>query len=154
MWECSIDLAMYIAQEKTVKSIFRGDGNQEHPAHMARVIELGCGQGLPGIAALRQGAEVHFQDHDEDVLTDLTIPVVEANIEEDMGEKRGKIARYFCGDWGSMAELLEKLHLLGTYDLVLTSETIYSMHSIPRLLDCILKVGTCKIWMLLFCMLC
>ncbi|KAL4858298.1 Protein NRT1/ PTR FAMILY 8.1 [Chlorella vulgaris] len=45
----------------------------------SRVIELGCGHGLPGLVALRAGAEVHFQDYNRSVLTTLTIPNVEAN---------------------------------------------------------------------------
>jgi len=48
IWECSIDLATYIASKIDVKDLC--------------VLELGCGAGLPGIVAGVQGArEVHFQ---------------------------------------------------------------------------------------------
>ena len=44
VWECALDLVEYI---------------KEHPDFVKgkTVLEIGCGQGLPGIMALKQGAE-------------------------------------------------------------------------------------------------
>ena len=51
VWECSIDLVRYL-QEADI------------PLENSRVLELGCGAGLPGIYAAKKGAAaVHFQDY-------------------------------------------------------------------------------------------
>ena len=129
VWECSIDLSRYIAKEQVLT---RG----------MRVMELGCGQGLPGITGIVSGAEVHFQDYDGEVVDQLTIPVVMKNVAR-VNEGRGVCCckpKFFSGDWGTLPGVLEEHDLLGTYDVVLTTETIYSLDSIPRLLACIKQV--------------
>ncbi|PQQ00571.1 hypothetical protein Pyn_09724 [Prunus yedoensis var. nudiflora] len=46
-----------------------------------RVLELGCGHGLPGIFACLEGAAaIHFQDFNAEVLQCLTIPNVNPNV--------------------------------------------------------------------------
>ena len=50
-------------------------------------------------------------------------------------------ARYFCGDWGALADLLEQRGLAGTYDVVLSAETIYSLDSMRSLYECIVRVS-------------
>lgn len=109
-----------------------------------RVLELGCGHGLPGIVALLSGATVHFQDYNKEVLRALTIRAVLRNWNEESMSANGLPARFFAGDWGTLGDLLESLDLLGSYDLVLTSETIYSLDSIGRLVGCIKKVSDCN----------
>jgi predicted nicotinamide N-methyase len=72
LWECSIDLAKHIVlSQENFKS--------------KRVLELGCGQGLPGIAALKygQGSQVVFQDYNEEVVENATKRCVKTNIESD-----------------------------------------------------------------------
>ena len=52
LWECAIDLAAHLRHlQQSGKFQLTGK----------RVMELGCGHGLPGIVALLAGAEVHFQ---------------------------------------------------------------------------------------------
>ena len=68
MWECSLDLVDYIKQ---------------HPDFIKNktVIELGCGQGLPGVMALKYGAEhVCFQDFNQEVLDKATVKVIQQNM--------------------------------------------------------------------------
>ena len=106
IWECSLDLVNYLAEERVD---FRGK----------KVLELGCGAALPGLYAAVKGACVTFQDYNEDVVTCVTIPNFKLN--------RARIAesdscRFFSGDWTAVAELLDE----GTFDYILTSETIYS----------------------------
>ncbi len=129
VWECSIDLSRYIAKYADVSATFRPD---------AMVIELGCGQGLVGVVALALGAgEVHFQDYDKDVIWNLTIPVVEENIQV-IGATPGRKARFFAGDWGTLhADVLGPQGLVNAYDVVLTTETIYNEEASKRLLSCI-----------------
>lgn len=203
LWECTIDLIEAVRREiQDGHLAFRGKD----------VLELGCGHGLPGILACLKGAsQVHFQDYNEEVLLNLTIPNVNANLTA-ASEKALKLSsdldssgmkspgpssetRFFAGDWGDMASLLslppfprqseeeeeeerlsnasgregggasgqsqtsgplEAYHrkLSGTpsfynrkeglegkegggYDIILMSETVYSPHSLPRLLTLI-----------------
>ncbi|KAJ3345509.1 Histidine protein methyltransferase 1 [Kappamyces sp. JEL0680] len=132
-WECSLDLAEYL---------FR------HPdlVRNKTVIELGCGSALPGITALKLGAKhVSFQDYNEDVLHYVTGPNVLVNtsheprqseIDPATGEVEVAIgshpdygnSAFYSGDWRTLDALVQP------QDVVLTSETIYSADSIPRLL--------------------
>ncbi len=45
--------------------------------------------------------------------------------------------RFFAGEWRAVAALLQLSGLAGTYDLVLTAETAYSLESLESLLACI-----------------
>ena len=130
MWECSIDLSRFIANSTDVASSFTSD---------TRVIELGCGQGLVGITALALGAgKVDFQDYDASVVRDLTTPVVKENIMRLTSSSSKRRARFFAGDWGTLAEdILRPQGLLNSYDVVLTTETIYDEVASVRLLACI-----------------
>jgi len=132
LWECGVDLATFL-----VSTVFCKPNNHS----VLRVLELGCGHGLPGIVALLSGATVHFQDYNKEVLRELTIPSVLGNRNGEIMNANGLPARFFAGDWGTLDLLLESLDLLASYDLVLTSETIYSLDSIGRLVGCIKKVS-------------
>ncbi len=50
-WECASDLLAYLSE-------FGADYFQDK-----KVLEIGCGHGIPGIYILLCGAEVHFQDY-------------------------------------------------------------------------------------------
>ncbi|KAL1917458.1 uncharacterized protein VTP21DRAFT_3851 [Calcarisporiella thermophila] len=136
-WECSLDLASYISQNLTNTEL-------EHKS----ILELGCGSALPGIAALLVSptARVDFQDYNDQVLSLLTFPNIVLNTvaREHVTENNGAIelqvdqqyipgrVRLFAGDWGSLLNTLD-LSEETKYDLILTSETIYSEESIPKL---------------------
>lgn len=56
-WEGALDLVAFLENRKLVHELVR---SREH----VRVLELGCGSGLPGIYCLRQGvSQVVFQDY-------------------------------------------------------------------------------------------
>eukprot|EP00035_Acanthoeca_spectabilis_P031712 m.15417 g.15417 ORF g.15417 m.15417 type:complete len:334 (-) comp4911_c0_seq1:3-1004(-) len=111
-----------------------------------RVLELGAGAGLPGIYAATVGATVDFQDYNREVIEHLTIPNYRLNVSEGAGAGLGGNAagvvetdtvvagtpRFFSGSWAALEE-----HLAhgedGTYDVVLTAETLYSLESMPEL---------------------
>ena len=64
VWEASLDLVDYIQANK-------------HEFAGKSIIELGCGQGLPGIQCLKESAaEVVFQDYNQEVLTNATAKVI------------------------------------------------------------------------------
>ncbi|XP_053675984.1 histidine protein methyltransferase 1 homolog [Anopheles nili] len=125
VWECTFDLGLFLVQSEERKDVLRGK----------KVLDLGCGAGILGIEAAQMGAKcVDFQDYNKDVLTKLTMANFELNrnSNEDNGDKQesNPAVRFYSGDWGSFTE---KYH--NKYDLILTSETIYSTQNYPKLLE-------------------
>lgn len=147
LWEGSLDLV------KTLRTEVQ-DGKLSIIGK--RVLELGCGHGLPGIFACLMGASViHFQDFNSEVLECLTIPNVNANMQKKsqssstMNEQKCDQVetRFFAGDWNDMHRILP--HVLRDeyrgnrdeepdrqpegYDIILMAETVYSVSSLPNL---------------------
>lgn len=121
IWECSQDLAEWLHQTKGDK--LAG----------LKVLELGCGAGLPGIYCFTQGATVWFSDYNKDVLGEVTIPNVLLNVPNDPEE-----TRFFSGDWESLEKnFLEKeiKKECDKFDLILTSETIYNEENQHKLIS-------------------
>ncbi len=142
-WECALDLVTYIR-------------DQPCPAN---VLELGCGAALPSMACLlnclrqpdKSGAKRSFMlaDFNESVLKLVTMPnllltCISAegpNLMDDVGsicvadectrlldilERHSIQVTFLSGSWSEdMARLLSN-----TYELILASETIYSMSSL------------------------
>lgn len=112
LWECAVDLVNVLQGEvKDGRLSFRGK----------RVLELGCGHGLPGLYACLKGASsVHFQDFNVEVLRSLTIPNVSANLDmararQNQGSESVQTPRskqlspdvhFYAGDWEEMTSLL------------------------------------------------
>ncbi|XP_004599229.2 histidine protein methyltransferase 1 homolog [Ochotona princeps] len=132
IWECTYDLLAYFTKAKVT---FAGK----------KVLDLGCGAGLLGITAWKRGArEVHFQDYNEMVIDEVTLPNVAASCplqdeENDTEEpdvqrcRNSRVAqelgkcRFFSGEWSEFCKLvLCSEEGFGKYDLILTSETIYN----------------------------
>lgn len=118
VWECSIDLAEYVENQLSIDSD-------------TRILELGCGAGLPGLVSCLKGAFVDFQDYNKEVLQLVTIPNAFANI----GSRVKKRCRFFAGDWSALADHIKSEQ----YDLILTSETIYSTASYQSLITILKK---------------
>ncbi|XP_071158195.1 histidine protein methyltransferase 1 homolog [Mytilus edulis] len=116
VWECGIDLASYIAKEVDFTD--------------KMVLELGSGAGIPGICAMVCGAKVvHFQDYNEEVLKEYTIPnVTQLNMDDDVK----CTCRYFSGDWSQFSDKIDNEH---RYDIILTAETIYNPDNYQKLHD-------------------
>ena len=118
VWECAFDLVHYLSE---LECDFTGKS----------VLELGCGAGLPGIFALTKGAKnVHFQDYNPEVIDCTTVPNVLFNSEAGDKDIEHKV-KFYCGDW---SKLTSELVGGSKYDVILTSETIYSLDSQPKLL--------------------
>ncbi|KAI8831516.1 hypothetical protein BJ741DRAFT_616994 [Chytriomyces cf. hyalinus JEL632] len=134
-WECSLDLVALLAGLDS--AAFTGK----------RVLELGCGSALPGLYCLTKGSHVDFQDYNELVIRLVTMPNaaintvakppsedVDANgtfeVEVQLSLLNTLPCRFFAGDWGSLNS-----NGLEQYDLILTSETIYSTEAHAKLHD-------------------
>lgn len=120
VWECAIDLVRYL-----------------HENHVSfednKVLELGCGAGLPGILAVLKGAqEVHFQDYNPEVLQHYTIPNVAVNLKDTAAGPTKCRCRYFSGDWTLFNDHIAK-EILRCYDVILTAETIYKPDNYRKL---------------------
>ncbi|KAG9288737.1 hypothetical protein G9A89_004356 [Geosiphon pyriformis] len=149
-WECSIDLVEYL-----VGRVANFDA--------IKVLELGCGSGLPGIYMLNCGKSmrVDFQDYNQQVINLVTIPnillntvikpgihdidengIAELNVLEDKNilKKALENSQFFAGDWNGLIDVLNIQSSEEKYDLLLTSETIYNPDSAKKLYDVIKNI--------------
>jgi predicted nicotinamide N-methyase len=85
-----------------------------------RVVELGCGLGIPSIAAARGGAEVIATDGDIDALG-----LVRRN-----AQANGVEVETAALDWADPDELVDR----GPFDLVLASDVLYERPGVAMLL--------------------
>ena len=77
--------------------------------HGARVLEAGCGAGLPGVLALRRGcASLVLQDFNSEVLRTTTMATLRRNGGWEAAE-RGAV-RFVSGDWASVSAKLTDEH--------------------------------------------
>ncbi|XP_034242663.1 histidine protein methyltransferase 1 homolog [Thrips palmi] len=116
------------------------------------VLDLGCGTGLLGIAALKAGASVVFQDYNKEVLDACTIPNVLLNLTDEESQSlidsQGKSScEFYSGDWSSFVDKLQegRTEML-KFDYILTSETIYNSENYSKLINvfkkCLKNSGT------------
>ena len=124
VWECTFDLLKYLE----ASDIDFTDSN---------VLDLGCGAGLLGTYALLKDAKsVHFQDFNPEVLSYLTTPNLLINLSNKFDNVNQTIKSrcgFYSGDWSDFESLLEQSHASHLYDVILTSETIYSTESQTKL---------------------
>ena len=156
-WECAYDLVDYLSK---IDFDFTG----------MKVLELGCGTGLPSIYALMKGAgSVSLQDYNPEVVDCITIPSVLLNLHsipaqgvcKQIPQTHSSIVpamknsephsknqipecvskcSFYCGDWNDIINLLtsnesRSRDIPCKFDVILTSETIYSESSQPKLLS-------------------
>lgn len=114
IWECTYDVANYLCTQN--RSLVSGK----------QVLDLGCGSGILGILAYKLGADsVHYQDYNEAIIKNLTIPNVAIN-----GQKMLEKSKFWSGDWKNFS-IINNLK----YDVILTSETIYNPKNQKKLLS-------------------
>ncbi|VDN89383.1 unnamed protein product [Brugia pahangi] len=106
VWEGAIDLCEYI--DKVLEPQILRD---------KKILEVGCGAGLPSILALQKGAkEVVLQDYNDVVVSCFTkanFTINNVNLEN---------CRFYGCDWATLQQKIDGQK----FEVVLTSETIYN----------------------------
>ena len=157
LWECSFDVIQYLIEQSssgsTVGELPPTSSNEKNSYLKDKVVlECGCGHGLPGLFAIHQGAQrVDFQDYNSEVISSLTMMNVVLT-----GEQRAiESSVFYSGDWQllmtSDGEIdggengVNKSENSGgkrsssvavpkqSYDLILTSDTLYHTSSHDKL---------------------
>lgn len=117
LWECAIDLVDHLYPLR--QTLFRDKS----------VLELGAGHALPSIlAALHAPKTLHIHDYNAEVIRDITIPNLLANVPH-------AEAKYFAGSWRSLPSLLDD-----SYHVILSADTVYAPAQADALAVCILSV--------------
>lgn len=97
-----------------------------------RVIELGCGQGQPGILCLHKGAKsVVFQDFNSEVIEGVTKPLLQECLTPELSEK----CSFAHGDWSTLSQ-----ETVGEADVMIMGDTVYEIKSFPALYAAIRKL--------------
>ncbi len=91
------------------------------PLRGSRVVELGCGLGVPSIVAARAGADVLATDESAEALE-----LVERNAREN-----GVALTTARADWSQPGELIER----GPFDLTLAADVLYERQSVAAMLS-------------------
>jgi predicted nicotinamide N-methyase len=97
-----------------------------------RVVELGCGLAVPGIAAARAGAVVLATDSDAEAL-ELVAQNARAN---------GVSVETAVVDWAEPDELISR----APFDLVLAADVLYERASVALLLSLLPRLGP-EVWL-------
>jgi predicted nicotinamide N-methyase len=97
-----------------------------------RVVELGCGLAVPGIAAARAGADVLATDSDAEAL-ELVAQNARAN---------GVSVETAAVDWAEPDELINR----APFDLVLAADVLYERASVALLLSLLPRLGP-EVWL-------
>jgi predicted nicotinamide N-methyase len=93
----------------------------------ARVVEIGCGLGLPSIAAARAGGRVLATDW-----SPTAVDLLRAN-----AERNGAALEAEVVSWTDPAPLLER----APFQLVLAADVLYERRSVPVLADLLPRLG-------------
>ena len=96
-----------------------------------RVVELGCGLGVPSLAAARAGAKVLATDADAEA-----VALVERNAREN-----GLTLETAQVSWDTPDELIAR----GPFDLVLAADVLYEYESVALLLDLLPRLAR-EVW--------
>lgn len=129
-WECTKDVIQCLACHPELIS------------HDSLVVDLGCGTGLAGCAALLMGARVVFQDLNADVLSDTTTAHIAINTPSASTENVALVA----GPWRALPGFLPRAGEAGELPswatppahLVVSCETLYRVEYLTQFTDALL----------------
>ncbi len=112
LWDSAVALAQVVSREA--------------PAG-ARVLELGCGLGLPSIAAARAGALVTAIDWSPDAIRASSANAARNDVE---------VEAFTC-DWDASERLLDR----APWDLVIAADVLYERKKVTAMLDLLPRLG-------------
>jgi predicted nicotinamide N-methyase len=98
----------------------------------ARVLELGCGLGLPSLAAALAGGRV--------LATDWSPQAIE--LLEENAERNGAAVETALVEWARPDAIVER----APWDLVLAADVLYERRNVPLLLDLLPRLGA-EVWL-------
>lgn len=112
LWDSAVALAEVVAREAPTG---------------ARVLELGCGLGLPSIAAARAGALVTAIDWSPDAIRAASANAARNDVE---------VEAFTC-DWDASERLLDR----APWDLVLAADVLYERKKVTAMLELLPRLG-------------
>lgn len=98
----------------------------------ARVLELGCGLGLPSLAAALAGGRVLATDWAPDALSAVAVNA----------ERNGLVVETLVSDWRAPEALLAR----GPFDLVIAADVLYEGRNVSPLTELVLSLET-ELWL-------
>lgn len=126
VWSCAPDLCRLLSQRLHIRDLLRGNN--------AHVLEVGCGQALPAMTALKLGAKnVTLHDFNKEVVELCAKPNIGASCRECLGTR----VRCGFGDWNAFQppEL---------FDVILGSDVTYdpiACKKVTSLINRVLRPG-------------
>jgi 2-polyprenyl-3-methyl-5-hydroxy-6-metoxy-1,4-benzoquinol methylase len=129
LWECSLDLCNFL------------------PGYVGwydltglKVLDLGCGHGLPGLYFLLRGAKVMFQDFNQEVLDKITKVYIN-QIYKKYNRDFSNNAAFLSGDWKDFNSKIEardfeckseetaQILSQNKFDIIISADTIYNLNN-------------------------
>lgn len=135
VWSCAPDLAAEICSKS---GPFRNQLQRCVAGQRLRVVELGCGQALPTVAALGTmleegvGGTVYAHDYNIEVLRECTLPNLRKNFSASQFVASTNVA-LGAGDWDS----LSCSDLGGAADVILGADVTFDDEATRKALQCI-----------------
>ena len=129
LWECSLDLCNFLPG-------YLG----WYDFNALKVLELGCGHGLPGLYFLLRGAKVMFQDFNEEILEKITKNYI-LQIKDRYNRDLLSQSAFISGDWKYFSNKLEKGEFsceslenkkefaMNKFDIIISADTIYNVEN-------------------------
>jgi len=142
IWECSLDLCSFLPN-------YIGWYDMKN----LRVMELGCGHGLPSLYFLLKNCYVMFQDFNKEILERITYEYVN-QIDKKYETNFAAKSAYIDGDWKDLYERIQanKFNFSGEgkesffkdenskkFDIIISADTLYNTENYEYLHENILK---------------
>eukprot|EP00400_MALV-I_sp_L67-5_P000300 gene300-920_t len=125
IWEASIDLVEWLPSwKKEWKDL--------------RVLEIGCGHGLPGLFAMQNGAKVFFQDFSRGTLAKVT----QYNCALNSSEISKNVPEFISGDWNDVTNAFLEKEMQGDLqngdgkvDVIFCAECVYNQEQFEPIIN-------------------
>jgi predicted nicotinamide N-methyase len=160
LWECGVDLVGYLRDAVHASTSSSSSSPTSLTIKGRRILELGCGHGLPAVYCLRhEPSLVVLQDLNIEVLQNCALPAVLLNSSLTLKDltsspsdaKSSSLAspslsslprvEFYSGAWSTqgLRTLMGSISSGGggTFDIILSSDTLYSSASMPHLITLI-----------------